>query len=70
MTNRKLATVFEAKVGSGQLIYTSIDLETNLNERIVARQLKTSLINYMNSAEFAPTTSLNINALDFTNIKS
>ncbi|HNW54797.1 MAG TPA: glycoside hydrolase family 2, partial [Bacteroidales bacterium] len=52
--NRKLGNVFEAKVGKGMLVFSSVDIHTDLEDRPVARQLKTSLINYMNSSDFKP----------------
>jgi hypothetical protein len=52
--NRKLALVAEAKVGAGTLVICSMDIETNLDQRIVARQFRTSLLAYMNGDDFAP----------------
>ncbi len=56
--NYKLGLVFEAKVGSGRLVVASADLETDLETRPAARQLRRSLIDYMSSARFAPKSSL------------
>ncbi|MCX6226273.1 MAG: hypothetical protein NTV01_16250 [Bacteroidia bacterium] len=56
--NRKLGNIFEAKVGEGKLIFTSIDLHSGLESRPVAKQLKYSLLNYMNSADFNPLFSI------------
>jgi hypothetical protein len=52
--NRRLAMLFEANVSSGKLIVCSIDLQNDLNNRPVARQLLHSLISYMNSDLFEP----------------
>ena len=52
--NRRLAMLFEAKVLNGRLMVCSIDLESDLNNRIVARQLKQSILNYMQSDLFNP----------------
>ncbi len=52
--NRKLSNVFECKVGNGLLVFSSIDIHSDLENRPVARQLKTSLINYMKSSDFKP----------------
>jgi beta-galactosidase len=52
--NYKLGLVFEAKVGRGKLIVVSADLETDLNNRIVARQLRRSLLDYIASPAFDP----------------
>jgi hypothetical protein len=56
-TNRRLALVFEARVGRGRLLVTSIDLAgPDLDP--VRRQLRASLLNYAASPKFNPTTSL------------
>lgn len=55
MKNRRLCSVFEAKVGNGKLIYSSMDLISNIDTRPSAKQLKFSLLEYMNSKEFNPT---------------
>lgn len=52
--NRRLAMLFEAKVGNGRLMVCSIDLTKNTDKRIVARQLKYSILNYMTSDRFNP----------------
>lgn len=56
--NRKLALVFEAKVGSGKLMVCSADLSTDLKNRPAARQLRYSLTKYMESKEFNPRISV------------
>jgi hypothetical protein len=58
--NRKLATLFEVNVGKGKLIVTSIDLVNNLNKRPVARQLRYSILKYMQSNRFLPESDVNI----------
>lgn len=62
--NYKLGLVFEAKVGAGRLIVASADLETDLDSRPVARQMRRSLIEYMSSARFAPRSSLSVSDLE------
>lgn len=52
--NYKLGMIFEAKVGRGKLLVSSVDLENDLNERIVAGQLRKSILDYMASAKFNP----------------
>jgi beta-galactosidase len=52
--NWKLAPIFEAKVGKGKLLVCSFDLATKLDERIVARQLRRSLLDYVSSEKFQP----------------
>ena len=52
--NYKLGMIFEAKVGRGKLLVSSADLENDLETRIVARQLRKSILDYMVSAKFNP----------------
>ena len=47
--NRRLAMLFEAKVGKGKLVVCSADISSDLDKRIVARQMRSSVLNYMNS---------------------
>jgi len=54
MKNRKLCSVFEAKVGQGQLLFSSMDLLTDTNNRPAARQLLLSLVEYMKTGDFHP----------------
>jgi Glycosyl hydrolases family 2, TIM barrel domain/Glycosyl hydrolases family 2, sugar binding domain len=56
--NTLLAQVFEAKVGDGRLLVCGYDLSTDLQQRHAARQLRASLLSYMNSLAFDPETSL------------
>jgi hypothetical protein len=56
--NRKLGNVFEAKVGPGKLIFSSVDFHNQLTTRPVARQLKYSLLRYMSGDRFNPKASL------------
>jgi hypothetical protein len=58
--NRKLAMIFEAKVGNGKLLVCSADLQTNLDKRPAARQLMYSLKHYMISSSFNPQQNLTI----------
>ena len=61
--NRKLGMLFEAKVGKGKLMMTSIDLKNDLNNRPVAAQLYNSIIKYMQSDKFRPTTSVELKTI-------
>jgi Glycosyl hydrolases family 2, sugar binding domain len=54
VTNHHLASVFEAKVGNGQLVFSGMDISTDLDKRPVARQLRNSLLEYMEGANFKP----------------
>jgi len=53
-TCRRLAAVFEAGVGSGRLLVSSIDLINDLDARPVSRQLRRSILDYVSGPEFAP----------------
>lgn len=52
--NRRLAVLFEAKVGNGKLVVSSADLSPDIQNRPAARQLYYSLQLYMMSAKFSP----------------
>ena len=60
VTNHHLTNLFEAKVGNGQLVFSSIDLHSKLNERPVARQLKHSVLEYMKSTDFKPENTISM----------
>jgi hypothetical protein len=57
-TARRLALAFEARVNGGRLLVTSVDLERGLDENIVARQFRASLLQYIRSDAFAPAVAL------------
>ena len=61
--NRKTALLLEAKVGKGKLLFSGIDLHTNLKERLEAQQLLYSLENYMVSDAFNPKVNITNNQL-------
>ncbi|MBO6013468.1 MAG: beta-galactosidase [Bacteroidales bacterium] len=52
--SRKLGMLFEAKVGKGRLVMTTMNLSRDLDKRLVARQLRYSILKYMQSNEFQP----------------
>lgn len=56
--SRKLGMLLEARIGKGRLILTTFDLTGDLDHRIVARQLRQSIIRYMQSPDFQPTLEL------------
>ncbi len=56
--NRLLAGVFEVRVGRGKLLVCGFDLESNLAARHAARQLRHSLLSYVASDAFSPSTVL------------
>ena len=53
-TCRRLALAFEVCAAGGKLLVCGSDLTTDLAERLVARQLRHSLLAYMASEAFAP----------------
>jgi hypothetical protein len=56
--NYKLGLVFECRVGRGRLLVSGADLETGLDARPAARQLRRSLLAYMASPRFRPTVAV------------
>ncbi|MDE6722143.1 MAG: beta-glucuronidase [Bacteroidaceae bacterium] len=52
--SRKIGMLFEANVGKGKLVMTTMDLTHNLDQRIVARQMRESILHYMQSRQFQP----------------
>ncbi|MBQ2586675.1 MAG: hypothetical protein II570_07100, partial [Bacteroidaceae bacterium] len=52
--SRKIGMLFEANVGKGKLVMTSMDITNNLDKRIVARQMRESILAYMQSEKFKP----------------
>ncbi len=59
VTNDNLSNLFEAKMGTGKLIFCSMNILTDLDNRPQAKQLKYSLLNYMNSMSFTPSYEIN-----------
>ena len=56
--SRKLGMMIEANMLGGRLLMTTIDISNDLNSRPVARQLRHSILKYMQSDAFRPTLSL------------
>lgn len=56
--NRNLTNLFEAKVGEGKLVFSSMDLVEGLADRPAANQLLYSLKMYMASEAFNPQSTL------------
>ena len=52
--SRKIGMLFEANVGKGKLVMTTMDITNNLDKRIVARQMRESILAYMQSDQFNP----------------
>ena len=59
VSNRRLALLFEAKVGEGTILVSGVDLVNNLENRPEAKQLLASLKKYMSGAQFKPSATLN-----------
>ncbi len=66
VTNDNLSNLFEAKMGEGKLIFCSMDILTDLGKRPQAKQLKYSLLKYMNGGSFNP--SYQAQAKDLSNL--
>lgn len=56
--SRKLGMMIEAKVLNGRLLMTTMDISHALDIRPVARQLRYSILKYMDSPDFKPTTTV------------
>lgn len=52
--SRKIGMLFEANVLGGKLMMTTMDLESDLEKRVVARQMRKAILDYMNSDDFRP----------------
>lgn len=62
--NSSLSSIFETRVGEGQLLFCTMDLSTDISKRPVARQLLYSLSNYMNGNSFDPEGEASINEIN------
>jgi hypothetical protein len=61
--NHKLGLVFEARVGKGRLLATSLTLDESLDGNPVKRQLFYALLTYASGSDFKPQTVLDIDAI-------
>ncbi len=61
--NRRLGLLFEARVLGGKLVVCSMDLTGDLDRRLVARQMRYSLLRYMSSDRFDPQHELTPNQI-------
>ncbi|MGL5272962.1 MAG: beta-glucuronidase, partial [Phocaeicola sp.] len=57
--SRKIGTLFEANVLNGRLMVCSMDISSDLEKRVVARQMRKSILDYMNSTAFRPHHNVN-----------
>lgn len=62
--NRKIGLIFEAKVGKGKLLATTIAFNDMMDKSPVARQMYYSMVHYMNSGEFSPEEVLTFEMID------
>ena len=67
--NRKLGMLFEAKVGKGKIVVCSADIQHNLEKRPVARQLRYSILKYMQSHLFQPENEIDLSLVENLSIK-
>ena len=56
--SRKLGTLIEARVLNGRVLMTTMDITRDLAHRPVARQLRQSILSYMQSPRFQPSLRL------------
>ena len=61
--SRKIGMLFEAKVLNGRLLMTTMDIDSDLDNRIVARQMRTAIFDYMTSARFRPQDTVPVEAV-------
>ncbi len=54
VNNRRLAMIYEGRIGKGKLVIAACDLSDDLENRIAARQMRHSLTEYMQSEKFTP----------------
>ena len=64
--NDKLGAIMETRIGKGKLLICTLDVLSNLEKRVVARQLKYSILKYMNSSSFEPQEVEGLEELFFT----
>lgn len=56
--SRKLGMLIEARVLKGRLLMTTMDISNDLEHRVVARQMRKAILDYMQSDDFQPTLTL------------
>ncbi|MHB8899609.1 MAG: discoidin domain-containing protein [Thermoguttaceae bacterium] len=60
---RRLGLAFEAQVAGGRILVCSMDLQTDLASRPVARQMRGSLLRYMSGQAFNPAVQVDVQAI-------
>lgn len=58
--SRKLGILFEANVLNGKLMMTSMDITSQPEKRVVARQMYKAILDYMNSDGFRPSATVSL----------
>lgn len=61
--SRKLGMMIEANVLNGKLLMTTMDISSHLDRRLVARQMRKALIDYMESDSFQPALTLPVTVI-------
>jgi hypothetical protein len=64
IVNDKLSYLWECKVGTGKLVVCSVDFNQDMGNRSASKQLKSSILKYMNSGIFNPAIKLTTNNLE------
>jgi hypothetical protein len=58
--NRNMGSLIEAQVGTGKLILCTMDIHTDIEKRIAARQLRSSIMSYAAENSFAPKQTVSV----------
>jgi hypothetical protein len=61
--NRRLGLLFECRAAGGRLMVVSMDLSTDLDHRLVARQMRRAVLRYMASPAFQPSVDVDLATL-------
>ncbi len=61
--SRKLGMLVEARVLKGRLLMTTMDISTRLDRRLVARQMRKAILDYMESDCFQPALTLPVSVI-------
>ncbi|WP_051507182.1 glycoside hydrolase family 2 [Saccharibacillus sacchari] len=61
--NRKMTNLIEYRIGQGKLLICGMDIDSDLEQRPAAAQLRRSLLTYMDSERFTPKAELEVTQL-------
>ena len=61
--SRKLGMLVEARVMKGKLLMTTMNITSDLEHRIVARQMRKAILDYMQSRDFQPSLELDVQTI-------